>query len=234
MNSVEKAESNEKDAESNKLKTCVVYLLISYPLEKGKTESDFTISFQEKEAKVIYSEKKEKENNEDYHIVIAYTLENPKKGKQQLEFKIDGEKKDFVINFEYKSGISFIYQLELFSVDLFYNSQKKIIQVMNYTQKFEVFLNSIKKLEQENLFNDLFNDTINIYSKNPKFDFAVNIFIKIYNKKNICPKLLEEFKKFNDKIKNNIKDKNFANINFEKYLKGYSTIFVKSLIILRV
>ena len=151
-------------------------------------------------------------------------MENPKKSKQKLEFKI-GEKKDFAINFQYKAGICFIYQLELFSVDFFYNSQKKINQIMNYTQKFEVFLKSIKKLEQENLYNDLFNDTINIYSEYPKFDFMVNIFVNIYDNKSVCPRLLEIFKNFNDKIKNSVKDKNFSYINYEKYLINYNDIF---------
>ena len=178
MKNSEKSESNEKGAESKKFKNCVVYLLITYSLEKGKTESDSAISFQEKGAKIIHSEKNEKENNDDYVNVIAYTVENPKKSKQKLEFKI-GEKKDFAINFQYKAGICFIYQLELFSVDFFYNSQKKINQIMNFIQKFEVFLKSIKKLEQENLYNDLFKDTINIYSEYPKFDFMVNIFVNI-------------------------------------------------------
>ena len=88
MKSLEKFESNEKDTKPKKLKNCVVYLLITYPLEKVKNESDSAISFQDKDAKIIHSEKTEKENNDEYQVVIEYTLENPKKKKQKLEFKI--------------------------------------------------------------------------------------------------------------------------------------------------
>lgn len=213
----------DKSNETKKLKNCDMYLLISYSLEKNKNESNDEIIIQEKNAKIICSEKNDKEKISEYTVIIEYTLENPKKNKQyKLEFKID--EKDYSINFEYNNN-HFIYELELYSVDNFLKIEKKITQTMNYPQKFNFFHKSIKKLEQQSLYDDLYNDTINLYSIYPKFDFLINIFVNIYQNKNICPKLLEEFKKFNDKIKNNIKDKNFSFINFEQYLIEYNTIF---------
>ena len=213
----------DKSNETKKPKNFVVYLLISFSLEKNKDEANDEINFQEKNAKIICLEKNDKEKIYEYKVIIEYTLENPKKNKQhKLEFKI-GEK-DYAINFVY-INIHFIYELELYNVDKFYKFEKKQNQSMNYSEKFNLFYNSLKKLEQQSLYDDLYNDTIDLYSHYPKFDFLINIFVKVYQNKNICPKLLGEFKKFNDEIKNNIKDKHFSYINFEQYLIDYKTIF---------
>ena len=124
--------------------------------------------------------------------------------------------------------------MELYNVDKFYKFEKKQNQSMNYSEKFNLFYNSLKKLEQQSLYDDLYNDTIDLYSHYPKFDFLINIFVKVYQNKNICPKLLGEFKKFNDEIKNNIKDKHFSYINFEQYLIDFKPFLEKLVKIFKV
>ena len=223
MENIEIPGANAKNNEIKKPKICGVYLLITYLLDNNQNESNNIISFQNKGVKIFYSEKQEKENNVEYIAIIENNSENHRKNKKyKLEFKI-GEK-DFAIYYEYNNA-HFIYELEFCSVDSFFKFEKQIPQFMNNSQKFIYFFNSIEKLKQENLFDELYNDTINLYSTLPKYDFLINIFVKVYQNKNVCPKLLEEFKKFNDKIKNNIKDKKFTYINFEKYLSDYNNIF---------
>jgi len=39
------------------------------------------------------------------------------------------------------------------------------------------------------------------------------------------PKIVGRIKKFNDKITNSIKDKNYNNINYEQYLNDYNKDF---------
>ena len=218
---MEKRETIEKTNDPKKTTNYPLYLLINYQFDKQKKESDNVICFQENDAKIVYSEKQEKEDINENKAITEYNLANPKKKKEYiLKFQIAD--KNYSIHFGCKNTNHFIYDLELFEVDIFYGLENKITQYMSYTQKFNIFLNFLNKLGQENLYDELYYDTINIYSGSPKFDLLINLFVKIYQNKNICPKLLE---KFYNKINNNIKDAKFSFINLEKYLNDYNTVF---------
>ena len=211
-----------KEPKESKKKSVMIYLLIFYELDKKELKND-KITFNDENSNDIFSEKTEKETKNSYKVVIEHNLKSPrKKKKYEINFAI--EKNNYIIIFEY-NGNHFIYDLELNITKTFLNIKTKINQNNNNTEKFNIFHESLKNLNKENLYTQLYEDTINIYAQFPKFDFLINIFLKIYKNKEFCPKLLEEFKKFNDKITNSIKDKNYNNINYEQYLNDYNKDF---------
>ena len=222
-----KEESEPKDKpkepkESKKLKSATIYLLINFELDKKEIKND-EILFKEEKTRVTFSEKTEKETKISYNVVIEHCLKSPKKRKQfEINFKI--ENNNYIIIFEY-NGNHFIYNLELNITKSFINIKKIITQKITNTDKFNLFHESLKNLNQESLYTTLYEDTISVYSMFPKFDFLINIFLKINKIKELCPKLLEEFKNFNSKITNSIKDKNYSNINYEEYLNEYNKEF---------
>ena len=211
-----------KEPKESKKKSVMIYLLIFYELDKKELKND-KITFNDENSNDIFSEKTEKETKNSYKVVIEHNLKSPKK-KKKYEINFAIEKNNYIIIFEY-NGNHFIYDLELNITKTFLNIKTKINQNNNNTEKFNIFHESLKNLNKENLYTQLYEDTINIYAQFPKFDFLINIFLKIYKNKEFCPKLLEEFKKFNDKITNSIKDKNYNNINYEQYLNDYNKDF---------
>ena len=95
---------------------------------------------------------------------------------------------------------------------------------ISLSEKMEIFNESLSKNEE--LLTKFYEDTIELYSLYPKFDFLIEIFIKVYENKNLCPLLLAKFKKFNDKLESSIKDSKKQNIIFEETLKKYKDVFI--------
>ena len=51
------------------------------------------------------------------------------------------------------------------------------------------------KIREENKIDDLYKETIDLYSKKKGFSFLISIFLKIYkNKKDLCNDLMNKFK----------------------------------------
>lgn len=214
MKRTESSEPIKESNESKKSKSFDVFLLINYSLEKKDKEINEEIKFVEKDAKIIFSEKDEKETIVEYRVVIQYKLKNPKKKNINLEFKIGDI--DYSIDFENKN-LHFIYHLDLTIIRHFIHSNMKIKQTMDDTQKFILFYDSIKQFEQESLYDDLYLDTINLYSSCPKFELLVNIFIKVFNKKEACTNLIEKFKAFNRDLVDSVKKKKICQ-NFRLFI----------------
>ena len=115
-----------------------------------------------------------------------------------MKFTID-EKDQYTINFEVKEAY-FIYNLELKLKKNVGFAQKEIKQdIIDYCEKMNYFKESLIDSKEENKLDDLFYDSIDVYSKKPKFEFLINLFIQVYEKKDLCSKLLTEFIKTYDK-----------------------------------
>ena len=74
------------------------------------------------------------------------------------------------------------------------------------------------------MIDSLFKETIELYSKTKGFAFMIELFLKIYQKKDLCPELMKIFKKFNENPKDNEK-----NMDRKPFLKDYTSKF-KSII----
>ena len=220
------------------IKTTEIYLLISYPIKKEDYGSKNELVIKDNNIKCIYSNKIENNSDNQNIKIFQFKFINPKKKTIVLEFAIENsntEKDEYKIKFDYNSKefkeVSFIYDLNLYLKKDFSND-KSIPQNLDYTIKMNHYIKSLTEADQSNKLNYLYNDTIELYSKHPKFEFLINIFINVYENKKICPKLMEEFKKFNLKLTQKINDSNLVNIDFidslKENVKTFQTIRQKS------
>ena len=77
-----------------------------------------------------------------------------------------------------------------------------------------------KEKNKEVLINDFYNETIKLYSIKKGFAFFIELFLKIYHKKDLCSQLMEVFKKINEIPKDNAK-----NLDRPPFLKEYTSKF---------
>ena len=180
--------------------------------------------FKDKNCKIISTEKNEKD---EIIFIILFNLRNVKKKVIDLEFTIENKQKEKIeykikFDFFYKDNKEnyFIYDLKLFFRKGFSN-EKSIKQNLDYIQKMKYFMESLLKLEQKNLSDDLYNDTIKLYSKNPNFELLINLFVNSYNNKNVCPYLINEFRLFNEKLTSKLNDPNSSYIVFKDSLNDF-------------
>ena len=73
---------------------------------------------------------------------------------------------------------------------------------------------------KSSLIDNFYKETIQLYSNKKGFTFLIELFLKIYQKKNLCPDLLNVFKEINTNSKENAKNMDRSNI-----LKNYTSIF---------
>ena len=189
-----------------------VYFLII-----DKENKDFHNKGNKNSPKCIFTKKNDKGDNIK---IFKYTVEKEKKENSvELEF-INKDNEKFIVTFDIKES-TFVYNLDFKKDRNFYKSKKIIEQNIENYEKMNYYIESLNESKEENKLNILFNDSINIYSKKPRFEFLVNIFIHVYNDENLCSKLLSEFDK--NYTKEEQKNSIFPE-NLEKYLKNFNDI----------
>ncbi len=201
-----------------------LYFFILYPRKKREIPND--INFVELEnnnkiPKCIFIEENY-ENQIYYYKKIFKVDKSTGKGKKAnnyyFEFEIGDDK--YIISFDSK-GFLFVY-------DVVVEMGKKIIDVrrkinqnnIEYNDKMEYFMEALKKNGEESKIDELYKETIELYSKKKGFNFLIELFLKIYQKKNLCTILLEKFKEMNKNQKDNQK-----NMDRKSYLKNYKSEF---------
>ena len=201
-----------------------LYFFILYPRKKREIPND--INFVELEnnnkiPKCIFIEENY-ENQIYYYKKIFKVDKSTGKGKKAnnyyFEFEIGDDK--YIISFDSK-GFLFVY-------DVVVEMGKKIIDVrrkinqnnIEYNDKMEYFMEALKKNGEESKIDELYKETIELYSKKKGFNFLIELFLKIYQKKNLCTILLEKFKEMNKNHKDNQK-----NMDRKSYLKKYISEF---------
>ena len=146
-----------------------------------------------------------------------------KKSKEKktyiFAFEIDDEK--YTISFEGKKS-TFIYDVILETGKKIIDIKRKINQNnVDYHEKMNFFIKALKKDGEENKLDNLFKETIDLYSKKKGFGFLISIFLKIYKtKKDLCSDLLVKFRDMNKNKKDNDK-----NMDRKPYLNEYKCEF---------
>ena len=97
-------------------------------------------------------------------------------------------------------GISTIKPISNFS---FYKNID--ITKINLDENLEYFENALSKNKEENKIDELYKDIINEYSKKNDFSIFFRLFLKVFQKKELCHLLLRKFKEMSIKIKGNEK-----------------------------
>jgi len=177
-----------------------------------------------KEVKKEEGKKKGEENKKDNK-----KKENKNKGEKiqedeiEIQFQI-GDKDNYIIKFNVDEK-TFYYDIGLKKGNKFLTiiAKETIDQsFLNYYQKLELFISALKQNKEEGKIDNLYEETIKLYSKKKGFYLLISLFINIYDKQNLCPKLIEEFNKMNKDKKN---EKNMdRKEELNAYLSKFSNI----------
>ena len=240
---------NESSKESTNEKPSQDTIQDSLNNEKRKTEKEifFIILYQrkQKESKndLVFSKKSDiipiniliheneegKEDKKSYFYKKVFKFKNiqdtssKKTIKYNLDFNIG--KDNYIVSFENKDN-SFIYDVELKKGNKFLqNIAKENInqKVIEYYDKLDIFLETLKKNKEEDKIDRLFEETIELYSKKKDFSFLISLFVQIYNKKSLCSLLIDKFYDMNIKLTEN--EKSTDNLDRNKNLEQYNSYF---------
>ena len=200
-----------------------IYFFITYS-RKGKenpNEIDF-VEPKKKELKpeCIYTDEEYK-NQIYYYNKIYKVSKSAGKGKKGNNYYFEYEIKDekYVISFDAKEN-TFIYNINLEVGKSILDYRKKINQNKEYYEIIEYFIKALEKNGEENLIDSLYKETIVLYKKKKGFAFLILLFLKIYQKKDLCIELLTIFKELNENPKENEK-----NMDRKPFLKDYTSKF---------
>ena len=198
-----------------------IYFFIHYP--RAQREKDNSIIFQKPKEKnkqpiCIYTDDKYIVENNIYHynkiFQVSKSNAKGKKNKYDLEFILKDD--IYIISFEADKS-TFIYEVNLISGKIILDIRRKIPQnKIEYKDKIEYFIEALK--EDKEKINELYKDTLELYFKKKGFSLLIPLFLKIYNKKDLCCKLLEKFKAMNAEQKDNEK-----NMDRKAYLDEYKS-----------
>ena len=203
-----------------------LYFFISYSRRYKEKSDDIIFVYPENNElhpMLIYVEEQYKDNLFYYKKIfkVIKSGKGKKRNDYYFEFIIDDDK--YIIKFDSK-GRTFVYEVCLEFGKRIILIRRKIMQKEEYYEKIEYFVKALKLNGEENIIDDFYKETINLYEKKKGFAFLIILFVKIYQKKELCNQLLLIFKKMNENPKYNEK-----NMDKKEFLKDYTSIF-KSII----
>ena len=203
----------ELETSSKELKE--IYFIII--LNENEINKPFQFDENKNPPKCIFTKKNDKG---DIINIFKYIIKK-KKNKVELKFSIE-DNKAFFASFDAKESY-FIFNLDLTSERYLYKSKKTINQntIQNY-EKMNYYKESLLESKEDDKLDILFIDSIKEYSKKPRFEFLINIFINVYKNIDLCSNLLNEFDKNctkKDQINNIIIE------NLQKYIEDFNNIY---------
>ena len=201
-----------------------IYFIILYKKKEKEGDKDFVFITNEIKPKNIYTKEIEGEGegqNKKYLIQKVFKYDKRVKN-EEIEIQFEIGKNIYIISFNIEDKL-FYYDIELKrGSKLVTNIEKDIIgqNFLDYYKKFELFLEALKlNQEEEAKIDILYEETIKLYSQKKGFYFLISLFTKIYNRKNLCIKLIKEFYEIN-------KDKrNEQNLDRKESLKDFIPIY---------
>lgn len=237
--SEEKKEENSKKKKEpkkpNKNKTenaeeKEIYFMIFYPRNQKENQKDFYFSKDCNISPKIILNKEIKTYNNKYRYKKVFKFKNIG-GKEQIEliFFI-GEEDKYIIKLEIKGNI-FIYDVDLKKGHKYLdNIAKEDMKqnLMEYPDKLDIFLDALKESKGEDKTKELYQETIELYSKRSSFSFLISLFAKIYKDKVMCSSLIKKFYEMNKSFKlNSKKDSNYNSNRNEKLGTQFNSLMVK-------
>ena len=202
-----------------------LYFFITYTRKKKEEANDIDFVDPEKselKPECIYLDEQYKDEEQlFYYNKIFKVSKSSGKGKKRnnfyFEFEINDEK--FIISFDSK-GKTFIYEVSLEVGKKIIDIRRKINQNKDYYKTIEYFIKALKKKGKESIIDNLYKETIELYSKKKGFTFMIVLFLNIYEKKNLCSELMKIFKEINGNPKDNEK-----NMDRKSFLKDFLSQF---------
>ena len=182
-----------------------IYFFISYPRkEREKDEDiDFVVPDNDEEKpECVYSDDNYENGIHNYRKIFkAINKSKEKETKYYFEFEIDDTK--YIIYFNAPKDTYFIYDVYLESGKSDITIRRKINQnQLGYIQKLKYFKEALEIIKETEKIKELYKETIDLYSKKKGFYFLIELFIEIYEKKDLCLKLMKKFRENKDDEKN--------------------------------
>ncbi len=173
--------------------------------EKKKKEDDAKKT--EDKKKDPKKKEKKKDDKED-EIEIQFEI-----GKDSYIITFNADDKIFCFDVELKKGNKYLKNIAKENIDQ---------NFLNYFQKVEIYLNSLKQKKEEEKVETLYKEAIKLYSKKKGFYFLISLFVNVYEKKELCKELMDQFHKMNKEKKN---EKNMdRNKSLFDYVSTFSNI----------
>ena len=200
-----------------------LYFLIAYKKESKENNNDINFVVPEKnELKPICIYVDEQYKNPSYYYNKIFKVnKSAGKGKEgnnyYFELEINNEK--HIIHFDSKE-LTFIYEVNLEVGEKIYGNPNKLSLNKEYYETIEYFIKAFEKNGEERLIDDLYKEAIELYANEKDFSLLIILFLKIYQKKDLCLQLLQIFKKMNENQKDNEK-----NMDGKPFLKEYISKF---------
>ena len=199
------------------------YFFVYYPRYEKEKENDVEfVEPKEKEQKpeCIFS-LEEFENGIFYYKKIFKVTPKETKGKKSTScyyvFEIGEEEYDI----SFKKNSTFIFDVHLKVGKAAIPIRREISQtIIKYIDKLNYFIEALKENGEEEKTDELYKDAISLNSSLKQFSFMISLFLKIYQKKDMCSELINNFKEMNNDPKQSDK-----NIDRKAYLKDYTSKF---------
>ena len=123
-------------------------------------------------------------------------------GEDSYEILFSVKENTFIYETELKKGNKFIDNIVKEDID------QNIIPLYD---KMDIFIEALKKNNENDKIELLYEETISLYEKKKKFGLLLSLFLKTYDQnKNLCSKLINTFRKICEK-ENSDRDQVFAN-----------------------
>lgn len=197
--------------------TTSLYFFITYTRKQKENSDDVEFIVPENKSQkpeCIFVD--EKYQNQKYIYNKVFKVDKSMgKGKKKNIFNFEFEISDetYIISFD-SQGNTFVYDVNLEEGKKIIVIRRKVSQNKEYKEKIEAFITSLKNKGEENLIDELYKETINLFSKKKGFSFLIELFLKIYQKKDLCQELMKKFREMNDTPKDNEK-----NLDRKSFLK---------------
>ena len=205
-----------------------LYFFISYSRKEREDPEEITFVNPENDdekPECIYSEQLYEKNSYSYRKVYkAIKKSSEKEGQFYFEFELDDIK--YIISFNSPKDKLFVYDLNLSSGKIDLNIIRKINQnKIGYIQKLKYFKKALENIQAVKDVQELYEETLDLYIVKKGFYFLIELFLEIYDKKDLCSKLMLKFREMNKNTKE--KEKNMDRKEYlfkEEYLQKFSDI----------
>ena len=192
-----------------------IYFFIYYPLAEKEQLGDIYFMEPKEKSQIpicIYTDEIF-ENNKYYYKKIFKTIksinQNNKSSHYYYKFIIDDV--FYEISFENKVK-TFIFDVRLDIGKRECHIKRKIDQnKIEYSEKLELFIKALEGNGEKEKIDELYKNSIELFSKKKRFSLLISLFVKIYKNKDLCNVLLKKFR--NNKADNDRKE----------YLKNYTS-----------
>ena len=165
-----------------------LYFFISYAKNQNENESDIDIILtEENELKPFCISVDERYEDQTYYYNRIFKVrKSAGKSEKGNNYYFEYEKNDdqYIIKFDSK-GKTFVYDVILEVGKKMIDIRRKINQNKEYYKIIDFFIKALEKNGEENIINVLYKETIELYSMKEGFNFMIELFLKIYQKKNL-------------------------------------------------